>query len=286
MHQLCPDAAGARSSDGSLALEPIVGGITNTLFRATYHGRTVLIRIYGDGGMIDRVAELQSFCALAAAGIGPRCFGSFANGRLEEFFEGFRTLAPADLSDADRSAKIARELARSHAIPVEATAAPSLWGQLADWLSSARAATFCEGSAEAAEYASIDISHIEAEIARLRRQVPESASVVFCHNDLLAANILEHPGSGELKLIDFEYGGPNYRAFDIANHFNEWAGGTDDGSSLRPCLRMRAALPRVRAPGTCPMRAGCVRARLLAHACRAVTRASRVRAHGICFTIE
>ncbi len=36
----------------------------------------------------------------------------------------------------------------------------------------------------------------------------------------------QHPASGELKLIDFEYGGPNYRAFDIANHFNEWAGGT------------------------------------------------------------
>jgi ethanolamine kinase len=29
-------------------------------------------------------------------------------------------------------------------------------------------------------------------------------------------------------LIDFEYGGINYRAFDIANHFNEYAGGPPD----------------------------------------------------------
>jgi len=32
----------------------------------------------------------------------------------------------------------------------------------------------------------------------------------------------------DIQLIDFEYGGYNYRSFDIANHFNEWAGGTDN----------------------------------------------------------
>ena len=31
-----------------------------------------------------------------------------------------------------------------------------------------------------------------------------------------------------IQLIDFEYGGINYRAFDIANHFNEYAGGPPD----------------------------------------------------------
>ena len=30
----------------------------------------------------------------------------------------------------------------------------------------------------------------------------------------------------KVYLIDFEYGGTNYRGFDIANHWNEWAGGT------------------------------------------------------------
>ncbi len=48
----------------------------------------------------------------------------------------------------------------------------------------------------------------------------------------------QHPASGELKLIDFEYGGPNYRAFDIANHFNEWAGGT----GLQPSAVVSSAL--------------------------------------------
>ena len=31
-----------------------------------------------------------------------------------------------------------------------------------------------------------------------------------------------------MHLIDFEYGGSNYRGFDIANHWNEWAGGTQE----------------------------------------------------------
>ena len=30
--------------------------------------------------------------------------------------------------------------------------------------------------------------------------------------------------SGVVKFIDFEYGGPNYLAYDIANHFCEFAG--------------------------------------------------------------
>jgi thiamine kinase-like enzyme len=58
--------------------------------------------------------------------------------------------------------------------------------------------------------------------------VPSNAEVVFCHNDVLAANILKL-NNGGIQLIDFEYGGINFRGFDIANHFNEYAGGTDTG---------------------------------------------------------
>lgn len=36
------------------------------------------------------------------------------------------------------------------------------------------------------------------------------------------------PTTGRIQLIDFEYGGVNYKSFDIANHFNEFAGGTTE----------------------------------------------------------
>ena len=48
--------------------------------------------------------------------------------------------------------------------------------------------------------------------------------VVFSHNDLLGANILQPDHDSELVLIDFEYAEYNYRGFDLANHFNEYAG--------------------------------------------------------------
>ena len=48
--------------------------------------------------MIDRVAETKSFVLLSEAGLGPACHGTFQNGRLEHFFEGFRTLTYHHLS--------------------------------------------------------------------------------------------------------------------------------------------------------------------------------------------
>lgn len=48
--------------------------------------------------------------------------------------------------------------------------------------------------------------------------------LVFSHNDLLGGNIIVNESTGQIKFIDFEYAATNYQAFDIANHFNEWAG--------------------------------------------------------------
>lgn len=35
-----------------------------------------------------------------------------------------------------------------------------------------------------------------------------------------------HQQTNIIQFIDFEYGGANYAAYDVANHFNEYAGGT------------------------------------------------------------
>lgn len=48
--------------------------------------------------------------------------------------------------------------------------------------------------------------------------------LVFSHNDLLLGNILHEQGAHSVHFIDFEYAGPNYQAYDIANHFCEFAG--------------------------------------------------------------
>ncbi|CAH8866847.1 unnamed protein product [Trichobilharzia szidati] len=48
--------------------------------------------------------------------------------------------------------------------------------------------------------------------------------VVLCHNDLLAGNIILSPDERLVNFIDFEYCGFNHAAFDIGNHFCEFAG--------------------------------------------------------------
>ena len=48
--------------------------------------------------------------------------------------------------------------------------------------------------------------------------------VVFCHNDLLLANVIYNEGKHTVTFIDYEYADYNYQAFDIANHFAEFAG--------------------------------------------------------------
>ena len=50
-----------------------------------------------------------------------------------------------------------------------------------------------------------------------------SDDIVFCHNDALLNNVIIQE-KNVINFIDLEYGAPNYAAFDIANHFAEFAG--------------------------------------------------------------
>lgn len=55
---------------------------------------------------------------------------------------------------------------------------------------------------------------------------------VLCHNDLLINNLLYD--SERVRIIDYEYTATNYQLFDIANHFNEWAGVDEVNFDLCP----------------------------------------------------
>jgi len=46
----------------------------------------------------------------------------------------------------------------------------------------------------------------------------------FCHNDLVIANVIFNRKADSIHFIDFEYGGWNYPAWEIGNHFNEYVG--------------------------------------------------------------
>lgn len=51
-----------------------------------------------------------------------------------------------------------------------------------------------------------------------------NSKVVFSHNDLLLGNIIYNKDESEVYFIDYEYSALNWQSYDIANHFNEYAG--------------------------------------------------------------
>lgn len=66
---------------------------------------------------------------------------------------------------------------------------------------------------------------IQAEIDQIRQHFSETSNpVVFCHNDLLLGNVIYTKEQNFVTFIDYEYAAFNYQAFDIANHFLEFAG--------------------------------------------------------------
>lgn len=247
-----------------LKITRVSGGITNILFRVSNiptYGNTneeeekkeavtsVLVRIFGAEGMIDRDIETAAYAALCDANIAYQYLGRFANGRIEGWLDGYVPLKTPQLSSSPDTIglKISEQMANLHANfevtePLQeyfSLDKPGMWDQLFSWLEQAQTAVKQEKFKDGMEHVEHarklfmeEEFNVEKELHWLQEEVvPKDAEVVFCHNDLLAANIMmkETENDMHIQLIDFEYGGTNYAAFDIANHFNEYAGGTEDG---------------------------------------------------------
>ena len=217
-----------------LTVTKISGGITNQLYRVSgLTTQNVLVRIFGAEGMIDRDVENATYAALARDKLAPKYFGRFANGRIEEWLEA-RPLHVRELPLYIHP--IARQLGHFHStfkvpphlVQYHNPSQPGLWTQIHGWMKQALESEFSNPRDEE-RAAALGLPQVAQELEWLEKHVvPSNAQVAFCHNDVLAANILKLQND-DIQLIDFEYGGVNYVAFDIANHFNEYAGGTDTG---------------------------------------------------------
>jgi ethanolamine kinase len=72
-------------------------------------------------------------------------------------------------------------------------------------------------------FGSLSIVSDEVDALQLELQQP-GEELVFCHNDLLCGNLIYDSVTERVSMVDFEYGGPNCAAYDIGNHFCEFAG--------------------------------------------------------------
>uniref|UniRef100_A0A672I2J8 Ethanolamine kinase n=1 Tax=Salarias fasciatus TaxID=181472 RepID=A0A672I2J8_SALFA len=240
----------------------IRGGLSNRLFLCSLppsvrpvgdEPRSVLLRLYGAilQGAEAMVLESVMFAILAERELGPKLYGIFPQGRLEQYVPVSRRAAAAalqgaavftllrwcpqsrkletgELSDRGISAEVAQKMARFHGMRMPFNKEPRwLFGTMDKYLDQVLKLTFTRESHRRRfnRLLSLDLPQ---ELELLKALLDSTHSpVVFCHNDCQEGNILllkgrQNSDKQKLMLIDFEYSSYNYRGFDIGNHFCEW----------------------------------------------------------------
>ncbi|CAL0320078.1 unnamed protein product [Lupinus luteus] len=230
--RLCKDIFKAWSNldDSFFHVEKISGGITNLLLKVSVKEEnciddTIAIRLYGPNTeyIIDRHRELQAVKYLSAAGFGAKWLGIFGNGMVQSFINA-HTLIPSDIRDPKLAAKVAKELRRFHHVDIPGSKEPQLWNDIWKFFEKASVLEF-EESKMHKTYETISFREVHDEIVELKGLTDRlNSPVIFSHNDLLSANIMINDDEDKIYFIDYEYASYNYRGFDIANHFAEYAG--------------------------------------------------------------
>lgn len=193
---------------GKVDPEPLFGGITNKNFVVRDRGRRLVVRTGGDilvHGIV-RTSELAATRAAHAAGISPAVVYAEPGITVIEFIDG-RTFAPEDVRKPENLDRLTNLVRRCH---VEVARhlrgpAPMFWPfhVVRDY-----AHTLTEGKSRYIPKLAGFLNQAE----RLERAVGP-IDVVFGHNDLLAANILDD--GSKLWLLDWEYAGFNSPLFDL-----------------------------------------------------------------------
>ncbi|OIV98213.1 hypothetical protein TanjilG_18752 [Lupinus angustifolius] len=230
--KLCKDIFNSWSNldDSCFQVEKISGGITNLLLKVSVKQEnciddTITIRLYGPNTeyIIDRHRELQAVKYLSAAGFGAKWLGIFGNGMVQSFIDA-HTLTPSDIRESKIAAKIAMELKRFHHVEIPGSKEPQLWNDIWKFFEKASVLEFDDSEMQKT-YETISFTEIRDGIVQLKGLSDHlNSPVIFSHNDLLSGNMMINDEEDKLYFIDYEYASYNYRGFDIANHFAEYAG--------------------------------------------------------------
>lgn len=217
-------------------------GITNKLvglWCPEHYNEMILIRIYGHKTdlFIDRKAETRNIRILNKAGYTHSIYATFNNGLAYEFIEG-ETLTIKTVRDPVVYQLVARRMAQMHRLKPhhpEMCQKPFIWPKTEAFLSFIPK-TFSNCEKQLKYEATIKpFAALKEEYNFLYKKFSKSGSpVVYAHNDLLIGNILYDEKKNSVTFIDFEYTAYNYQAFDIANHFAEFAGTDHPDYSLYP----------------------------------------------------
>jgi thiamine kinase-like enzyme len=193
---------------GRVDPEPIGGGISNANFKVVDGGQAFFVRVGDDfevHGVLRRF-ELAASRAAHDAGIAPEVVHAEPGAMVFRFIEG-RTLGPEDVRDPATLQRILDLVKRTHHdIPKHYRGpAPIFWvfQVLRDY-----AARLAEENHRLKEHLP-RLMRIAEDLERAVGPI----EIVFGHNDLLAANLLDD--GRRLWLLDWEYGAFDSPLFDL-----------------------------------------------------------------------
>jgi thiamine kinase-like enzyme len=198
-------------------LEPLPGGLTNRNYAvSTGTGARYVARFFGRGSAlleIDRTAEYRNAQTAAQLGVGPRVvdYSPDEGVLLIEWIDG-RTLTDADLDDPVQLGRVAASCRILHA-------GPRFVGDFDIFDAQRRYLRIVTESGFRMPQDYLSFGPTARRIEQVLRASARPAAP--CHNDLLAANILDD--GDRLRFVDYEYSGNNDPSFELGNIWSEAA---------------------------------------------------------------
>jgi thiamine kinase-like enzyme len=235
----------------------ITGGLINTLqliWRDTTTTNTeptaILIRHFGQTGRIEEPPSTSTTLSAAQQAIvhwemsrrgwGPRIYGFFAGGRLEEWYADAHTLTPEEAMMEDVRRGVAGGYARLHSLrlPLRRDGFSLILREFVGSVGSKRADIVCSlratGHPVAEGYAGLFertdwVKEMEWVAGLFERY---GCKITVTHGDTNFLNVLVRPASAtngqdndnennRVVLVDYETVSYSYRGFDIGGHFSE-----------------------------------------------------------------
>ncbi|XP_056908046.1 ethanolamine kinase 1 isoform X1 [Takifugu flavidus] len=227
-------------------------GLTNKLIGcfvgSLQENDCVLVRLYGRMTelYVNREREVQMFQVLHSYRCGPQIYCTFQNGICYEFVPG-TVLDDTLVRQPPIYRLIAAEMGKIHCIrPEGGQGEPFIWTKMSHFLALLLKSRNISPVAQRRPDSWVafpgvpSFGILSGEMETLKRHLSQIDSpVVLCHNDLLIKNIIYNHTDGMVKFIDYEYADYNYQAFDIGNHFNEFAGVEDINYSRYPGVELQ-----------------------------------------------
>jgi thiamine kinase-like enzyme len=194
--------------NGPIEIVPLLGGITNRNYLITDSCKRFVVRLGTDIPVhhISRASELAASKAAHAAGLSPAVIHHEPGVLVLDFIEG-RQLAPEDICRPSMLPDIVSLVRRCHQNVAKHFRGPTTMFWVFHVLRDYAAALTAADSAHKARLD--DFMTIAADLERQAGPF----DIAFCHNDLLANNLLDD--GRRLWLIDWDYAGFNTPLFDL-----------------------------------------------------------------------